>query len=166
MGANSLLTVSLAVVLGLAGSADAQSSKSVRIKVSAVKASGKVAKGTKPAIPPDLEPIKGVLGKLGYDRYQYLMAPESRGAAGAPFEFKKLPEGHTASVTCSDYPGPSGDLQLQVTIDKPAKAPAKGRVKVATMKVRVKSGASFAVKCPGAYADGDLLLVVTATRQK
>ena len=31
---------------------------------------------------------------------------------------------------------------------------------------RVKNGASFVVKCTGVYGEGDLLLVVTATREQ
>ena len=168
MGATSRLILPLTVVFGLATAVTAQEpkAKTVRVKITAVKASGKAAKGTKPAIPPQLGPVKEALGKLPYDRYQFLLAPESSGVAKATFKFEKLPEGHAAELTWEDHKAPGSDLLVKVTISKPAKPPAKGRVKVATLKVRSKDGASFLIQCPGTYADGDLLLVVTATRTK
>jgi hypothetical protein len=167
VGTTTRFILPLTLVFGFVGAVSAQEDakpKTARVKITAVKASGKAAKGTKPAIPPELGPLKASLGKLPYDRYQFLLAPESTGVAKAPFKFEKLPEGHSAELTWQDHKAPGDDLLVNVTISKPAKPPAKGRVKVATLKVRSKNGASFVVQCPGAYADGDLLLVVTATR--
>lgn len=157
----------IATILLCAASAHGQDSRPVpapakaAVQITAIKATGKQT--GKVALPPDLDRVRSVLLKLGYDRYQKLSEPAVTGAKAAALVFE-LPEDHTATVVWTDFDKPGGDLQIEVTIEKPAADPAKGSEKVATLKVRAKNGVSFPVKLVGVWNDGDLLLVVTATR--
>jgi hypothetical protein len=131
------------------------------VRITAVKGIGKLKKGVKPAIPPKLTRLQALLRKCAYDRYDPLAAPSKRGLAKTDLAFKGLGAGHTAVVRWTPGEKKGGDVLLEVTLDETV---GDAKHKVASMKVRLADGASYVIKVPGAYADGDLLLVVTVSR--
>lgn len=153
----------LCLPLLITGLAQAQeSAPQVSVRLTSVKGVGKLKKGDKPAIPPTLKGVEPVLRKCAYDRYEYLQAPTKRGLAKTDFAFDKLPADHSAILRWEPFDKKGSDVLLAVTINKTTGDTQK---KVASMKVRLKDGASYLIKVPGTYADGDLLLVVTVSRK-
>jgi hypothetical protein len=136
-----------------------------KVQVTPVRASGKRAKDAKPAIPPELEAVREVLAKATYDRYLPEGKPVSKPLkAGAGAEvFGPLPQQHRILVSWK--PEPKGKrLTLTVELQRTVKDGGGGPKRLALMTVHVPDGKSYLVKCPGAWPDGDLLLVVTAKR--
>ena len=160
----SIRALPIVLVLTLCASAQAEdppTPQQVSVRLTVVKGIGKIKKDTKPSIPSTLQSVKGVLTGCGYDRYDFLQAPVKRGVAKATFAFDALPAGHSATITWEPSKS-KGDIVVIVTINKTT---PKGTQKVASMKVRLRDGKSYLVKRPKAYADGDLLLVVTVSRK-
>lgn len=160
------LRVALPVALALStltgAPAEAQTKKA-SIRIVGAKASGKLKKGETAQVDPKLARYKPVFKKLTYDRYAAKGAAVKREKAKATLTFSKLPLRHKAEV--SWQPAKKGTkLRVSVTITRPAKLPKKGWVKVASLTVRVADGGHFLVKCAGAYPDGDLLLLFTASK--
>lgn len=137
------------------------------VRVTPVRATGKRAPDAKPAVPPELEAVREVLTKASYDRYVAEGDPVSRvGPAKAALEFPGLPQGYAAQIAWALEEAAEGEeprLELTVTV-KRSREPEQPPETVATMTVAIPAGQSYLIRCPGAWPDGDLLLVVTAKR--
>ena len=136
-----------------------EAKKRLSVRLLAIKATGKLKKGERPAIPPDLRPYQAVLKRLKYDRY-YPKGTHVRTGKGE-VAFPKLELKYAARVSVLKVLK-AERLVLRMSVTRPAKLPKKGRVKVAELTVRVKSGGHFLIKCARVYPDGDLLFLVTA----
>ena len=137
------------------------------LRVVCIKGSGLRKAPQKPAIPPELKRYQPLLRVLEYDRFSPVKLPKRskglvRGEAGVE-QTIKLPLDHEATLSWRAAKEP-GRLELKVRVTKAAKAPESKRKQVVKMTVSIKDGGHYVIKCTTAFPDGDLLLLVTASK--
>lgn len=132
------------------------------VEVVAVRATGELRAGDRPAIEPRLEPYAPLLAALPYDRYIPLGgAPSKTLVAGRTATWAELGGRHQAEVT---FEPRGGKLLLSVELLRTTRGGEPARERVVAMKVLLADGAAYLVRSVGAFPDGDLVLVIRARR--
>lgn len=132
------------------------------VDVVAVRATGELPEGDRPAIEPSLAPYAPLLVALSYDRYTPLGgAPGKTIVEGRTATWTELGGRHQATVT---FEPRGGKLLLTVELLRTKPGSERSPVRVVAMKVLLADGAAYLVRSVGAFPDGDLVLVIRARR--
>ncbi|MDC3379452.1 hypothetical protein OAX78_04135, partial [Planctomycetota bacterium] len=154
--------LALALILLAAPSAQAQAVAEVWVRVVSVGASGNLEDDQERDIPEALDALDDVLQRMNHAAFARLAWQVLSQPSNTQFAFT-LPLERRLTVDAT----PVDDDRLEVRVELFHTPPPGTETKrVVGMVVRMDDGGSYVIQRPGIWEEGDLLLIVTASRSE